>query len=214
MNNVVSMDMINYHGITIANVPFNRLSIVTIEAFLSSINRSRLLTERDIRIQGDWLIGSLRRFTIMSEDPLETFLKFWEETSLIRTGPSQEFMVTFLMEINSSFLAMGSIFKGDDIADLLAGLYPQMASVSASDKATVDVREMIANYKNSQSYLEMVTKESLVKTLKAVPWIVPFLIMNHCDSRLMDLLLSSINAAIQAKKDSSKAGEEGANGNP
>lgn len=212
MNNVVSMDMINYHGITIANVPFNRLSIVTIEAFLSTFNRSRLLTERDIRIQGDWLISSLRRFTIISEDPLETFLKFWEETSLIQTGPSQEFMVTFLMEIHSSFLAMGSIFKPDEVADLLATLYPQMAALSPSEKATTDVREMIANYKNSQSYLEMVTKDSLVKTLKAVPWIVPFLIMNHCDSRLMDLILINVNAAIQAKSDKPK--EEGGNGNP
>lgn len=194
--NDLTLDMLHYNGISLPNTPFNRAAILTVESFITAVARSRLLTERTPRIISNFIIGHAREFTILADTPLEDFAGFWEEAGTTQTGPGIEYMVTPLMEIYSVFLTQ---VDAKDAQKLVVKLFPQMPKMQTEKNP-----ELAENYNNSQAYVELPDQSTIEKAVEAMRWVTPWLILSHCNHRLLEYLLNYLDKAGQvpeAKQD-------------
>lgn len=197
--NSIELDMLSYNGVTLPNVPFNRAAILTVESFISSAYRSRLLTERTTRLLTQFIIGHVREFTIMDADPLKSFIGFWEKASITQTGPGTEYMVTFFMELYSIWLSM---IDDKEARKMVARLYPKMP------KLAMDVKfEALDNYNNSQAYIELPELNAIEAAIDKMSWVTPWIILGHCNHLLLEYLLSVLDrlATLDDSKDKPNA---------
>jgi len=188
--NDISLDMLHYNGISLPNTPFNRASILTVESFITAAARSRLLTERTPRLISNFIIGKAREFTIMADKPLEDFASFWEEAGTIQTGPGIEYMVTFIMEVYSIFLTQ---VDAKDAQKLIVKLFPRMPKMS-----TEGALELAENYNNSQAYIELPDQTIMETAIDAMRWVTPWVIISHCNHRLLEYLFNYLDKAGKA----------------
>lgn len=185
------MDTVSYKGFVLPNVPFNRLAIAATEALSNAVARSSKLTDRDMRVLVDFVTTNQRTFTLLPSTVERTILEFWDKASLIRSSPSNEYMVSFLMEVNSLFLTM--LPDGvNSAATLLADLYPRMPSNSEETETYDPVTHLRRNYYNSQAYIELPTQDAIAKQFKMYSWVLPWVVVSHMDYQLLKTLLQVI----------------------
>lgn len=190
----LTLDMLSYNGINLPNVPFNRAAILTVESFITTTYRSRLLTERTTRLMTQFIISHVRRFTIMGANPMGEFTDFWEEASITQTGPGIEYMVTFLMELYSVWLSM---VDDKEARKMVAKLYPKMSKIGGDART-----EKQDNYNNSQAYIEIPENQAIETAIGTMAWVTPWIVIGHCNHLLLEYMLTVLDRL--AKQDESK----------
>lgn len=199
-----SMDMVRYRNFELANVPFNRLAVLTVEAFITTLHRSSKTSERDTRAVSEFIISNQGAFSIIEEVPLEQVLAFWETAASHAIAPSGEYMVNVLMELNSVFRSLTATWAMDEIVGLLTPIYPKMALPGVNSD---DMREMVAlknNYHSSQAYASLPDSDYLASMFKSYSWVIPWIIISHIDHRLLTEIVSHSALVVAEKQEAPK----------